>query len=188
MAVMAGAHETTTTPRLTLSKPGEGDLAELHDLHADPETWRHLPSARHTEPQQTRALVESYLAGWEAHGLDVWVARDSETHALVGMGGPSLRGGLAWNVYYRLTPSAWGHGYAQEIIAAAREAVAETGPDLPLVARLLENNEGSRRAAERAGFELVWRGPDAGNPDPAAVRLILADRPLGDAALRLFAA
>jgi hypothetical protein len=25
---------------------------------------------------------------------------------------------------------------------------------------------------------LVWRGPDAGNPDPAAVRLVYADRPL----------
>lgn len=30
------------------------------------------------------------------------------------------------------------------------------------------------------GLELVWRGPDAGNPHPDAVRLVYADRPLDD--------
>jgi hypothetical protein len=29
-------------------------------------------------------------------------------------------------------------------------------------------------------LSLVWRGPDAGNPDPAAVRLVYADRPLAE--------
>ena len=38
----------------------------------------------------------------------------------------------------------------------------------------------SRGRAERAGLTLVWRGPDAGNPDPAAVRLVYADRPVSD--------
>jgi hypothetical protein len=28
-------------------------------------------------------------------------------------------------------------------------------------------------------LSLVWRGPDAGNPDPDAVRLVYADRPIG---------
>ncbi len=35
-------------------------------------------------------------------------------------------------------------------------------------------------APDRPGPTLVRRGPDAGNPDPAAVRLVLADRPLDD--------
>jgi hypothetical protein len=48
---------------------------------------------------------------------------------------------------------------------------------------LLEPNVQSRRRAERAGLGLVWRGPDAGNPDPSAVRLVYADRPLPDALL-----
>ena len=179
---------STTTERLTLSRPAEHDLPELHELHADPRVWEHLPAARHTAPEQTRALIDRYLVGWEANGLDVWVARDSETGSLVGIGGPSLRGGLAWNLYYRLSPSAWGHGYAQEIIAAARAAVAERGPDLPLVAYLLEHNEGSRRTAERAGLQVAWRGHDEGNPDRDAVRLVFADRPLSAAALRVFVA
>ncbi|MDP9395948.1 MAG: hypothetical protein M3Q27_17515 [Actinomycetota bacterium] len=51
-------------------------------------------------------------------------------------------------------------------------------PDLPVTAYLLEGNDRSRRTTERTGLRLVWRGPDAGNPDPCAVGLLYADRPL----------
>lgn len=183
---MAYPTHVTQTTRLTLTPPQEGDLPELHDLHANPEVWKHLPSARHTELAETRDLVDRYRRGWETNGLDVWVVRDTETGSLVGMGGASLRGGLAWNIYYRLAPFAWGRGYAQEIVAAAREAASATGRELPLIAMLLEHNEKSRRAAERAGFEMVWRGPDANNPDPRAVRLLFADRPLDGDTLLIF--
>jgi hypothetical protein len=57
-----------------------------------------------------------------------------------------------------------------------------------VIAYLVEHNERSRGRAERSGLSLVWRGPDAGNPDPAAVRLIYADRPLDDALLAQVAA
>ncbi|MGZ4643601.1 MAG: hypothetical protein ACXVX8_15890, partial [Blastococcus sp.] len=56
-------------------------------------------------------------------------------------------------------------------------------PDRPVIAYLLEHNVQSRVRAEKAGLSLVWRGPDAGNPDAAAVRLVFADRPLDDALL-----
>lgn len=186
MVGMDNATPPTLTERLTLARPSDGDLPELHELHADPEVWKHLPSARHTALAETRALIDRYQAGWDANGLDVWVARHSETGALIGIGGPSLRGGLAWNLYYRLAPAAWGFGYAQELIAAARAAAADAAPDLPVVAFLLEHNRGSRRAAERAGLEVVWRGRDEGNPDPDAVRLVFADRPLSEEAIRVF--
>ena len=47
---------------------------------------------------------------------------------------------------------------------------------LPVV---LHNAE-SRGRAERSGLTLLWRGPDAGNPDPDAARLVYADRPVDD--------
>jgi hypothetical protein len=47
-----------------------------------------------------------------------------------------------------------------------------------VIASLLEHNAQSRGRAERAGLSLVWRGPDVGNPDPHAVRLVFSDRPI----------
>ena len=49
-----------------------------------------------------------------------------------------------------------------------------------MVAYLLEHNTASAAVARRVGLELRHRAPDAGNPDPAAIRLVLADRPLDE--------
>jgi RimJ/RimL family protein N-acetyltransferase len=91
-----------------------------------------------------------------------------------------VRHRAVWNLYYRLTPAAQGHGLASEMVTAAQAAAADLRPDLPVVASLLEHNLGSKSIAERAGLELAWRGPDSGNPDVTAIRLIYADRPLAD--------
>ena len=71
-------------------------------------------------------------------------------------------------------------GLAAELVDAALAAARRVDRDLPLVALLLEPDVHSRGRAERAGLSLVRRGPDAGNPDPSAVRLVFADRPLAD--------
>ena len=60
---------------------------------------------------------------------------------------------------------------------AARPA-PEAVPAVPVVAYLLEHNHASRRVVDKLGLTLQHRGPDAGNPDPAAVRLVYADREL----------
>jgi RimJ/RimL family protein N-acetyltransferase len=177
------------TDRLLLTALADEDLDELHSLRSDPAVWMHFPSGRFIERSQTQALIARYQEGWRQHGLDTWVARpleSAEPRPLLGIGGCSLRYDAAWNLYYRLTPTAWGHGYAQELIAAARAAATQVRPDLPIMVSLLEHNTGSRRAAERAGFELTWRGPDVGNPDSTAIRLIYADRPVDAAALAEF--
>lgn len=46
-------------------------------------------------------------------------------------------------------------------------------PDLPVVAYLLEHNKASERVAQKLRMQLVHRGPDASNPDPAAIRLVM---------------
>lgn len=96
----------------------------------------------------------------------------------MGVGGCARRLGIVWNIYYRLMPDAWGCGYAGEIVAAARSAASHVDPGMPVVAYLLEHNVASKRTAERAGLTLAWSGPDYGNADPAAVRLLYSDRPL----------
>jgi RimJ/RimL family protein N-acetyltransferase len=108
---------------------------------------------------------------------------------MVGTGGCARRVGTSWwNLYYRLTPPAWGRGLAAELVGAALDAARTVHPDLPVIAYLLEHNVESRGRAERSGLSLVWRGPDAGNPDPAAVRLVYADRPLAGPLLEQVAA
>ena len=56
------------------------------------------------------------------------------------------------------------------------------------MAYLLEHNAASTGLARALGLRLVWRGPDAGNPDPSAVRLVLADREPDDALLAALSA
>ena len=177
--------------RLELHRPEPPDVPELFALYADPEVWRGDPLTRHTDIAQTERLVAHWRAGWDRDGLGMWVARSTEPGAagrLAGIGGAAVRLGVAWNVGFRLRPAFWGRGLAQEITAAAVGAARQLRPDLPLTAYLLEGNERSRRTTERAGLRLVWRGPDAGNPDPDAVRLVYADRSLdGDLLDRLTA-
>jgi RimJ/RimL family protein N-acetyltransferase len=182
------------TPRLQLDAVVPDDLDEHFALMSDPGVWAHLPSGRHTDPAKTAEGIEHSVGHWSRDGLGYWTARlrrdladppvGLEPGAVVGTGGCARREGTAWwNLYYRLTPAAWGLGLAAELVTAAIDAAQAVDPDRPVVAYLLEHNVESRGRAERAGLSLVWRGPDAGNPDPAAVRLVYADRPLTGALL-----
>lgn len=167
------------TERLWLDLPVAGDAEDLFHIHADPATWLHLPSGRHTDPATGPHMVEQSAAQFAAHGLGYWSVRDTEGGPVVGRAGcMTAQDRPWWNLYYRFASSVHGRGYAAEAGRAALEGAAALDPDRPVVAFLLEHNVGSRRTAERLGLDLVWRGPDAGNPDPGAVRLVHADRPL----------
>lgn len=175
------------TARLDLDAVVPGDLDEHFALLSDPGTWTHLPSGRHTAPERTAEGIAHSQRHWARDGLGYWTARlraDADVPGLrpgqvVGTGGCAVREGTCWwNLYYRFTPPAWGCGLAAELVTTALDAAHAVAPDRPVVAYLLEHNLESRGRAERAGLSLQWRGPDAGNPDPDAVRLVYADRPL----------
>ena len=173
------------TRRLRLDAVVPDDLDEHVALMTDPGVWNHLPSGRHTSPEQTMAGIQHSVRHWATDGLGYWTARLREdlpdaglaAGAMVGTGGCAVRVGTSWwNLYYRLTPPAWGRGMAAEMVTAAIDAAHAVDPERPVIAYLLEHNAESRGRAEKAGLTLVWRGPDAGNPDPDAVRLVYADR------------
>jgi RimJ/RimL family protein N-acetyltransferase len=181
-------HRHLETARLRLDAVVPDDLDEHVALMSDPGVWTHLPSGRHTSPERTAQAIEHSFGHWARDGLGYWTARlrtdlpgtALRTGAMVGTGGCALRVGTSWwNLYYRFTPAAWGHGLAAELVTAALDAARSVDPDRPVIAYLLEHNARSRVRAERAGLSLVWRGSDAGNPDPAAVRLVFSDRPIG---------
>ena len=76
-----------------------------------------------------------------------------------------------------------GQGLATAVSRDAIAAATNIDAELPIVAYLLEHNTASEVVARKLGLELVHRAPDAGNPDPAAVRLVFADRELTPAQL-----
>jgi RimJ/RimL family protein N-acetyltransferase len=170
------------TERLWLDLPTSADVDALHAFHADPETWRHFPSARFTERAESAALVTQSERQFAERGLGVWSVRDAADGPVVGRCGCSVPDhGLWWNLYYRFSTTVQRRGYAAEAARAALDAAHAVDPDLPVVAFLLEHNTASRRTAESLGMSLAWRGPDRPNPDPDAVRLVYVDREPTDA-------
>lgn len=171
------------TDRLRLDAPAQDDLEDLHRIHADPASWAHFPQGRHLDLARTQQTLDASEVEW-SHGLGYWCVRESEGGPVVGMAGCAVMGDAPWwNLYYRFDAAVRGRGYAVEVAAAALVAAREVDPERPVMAYLLEVNVASRRTAEKAGLSLVWSGPDAGNDDPDAVRLVYLDRE-PDAAVR----
>jgi RimJ/RimL family protein N-acetyltransferase len=168
--------------RLVLRVPEQADLERLFGLYSDPHVWGPDPLTRHEDPMQTKRMIGNWRTAWDRDGLGMWTAWDGDE--FVGIGGCFIRYGVAWNLGFRLRPPCWGRGYAQEISTAAIVAARQRRVELPITAYLLEGNDRSRRAVERTGLSRIWRGPDAGNPDATAIRLLYSDQPLPPTVLR----
>lgn len=169
------------TERLWLDEPVDRDADDLFAIHRDPASWTHFPSGRVTDPAAGAVMVGASRRRFERDGLAYWSVRDEEGGPVVGRGGcmlpdEALGGRGWWNLYYRFDQRVVGRGYAVEMGRTALEAAHAVEPERPVLAYLLEHNVASRRTAEKLGLVLVWRGPDAGNPDPDAVRLVYLDR------------
>ena len=97
---------------------------------------------------------------------------------MIGYGGCSLYRNTFWNLSYRLAAESHGEGLATGLAIEAVRQAHQIHPDAPVLALLLEHNVASAAVAQKTGLTLQYRGPDAGNPDPTAVRLIYSDRVL----------
>lgn len=168
----------TRTSRLDLDVPDAADLDAMYEICGDPQSWTHFPSLRHTDIDTTERTMQGWATQWSRDGLGPWIIRVRDRDVISGYGGCSLRQSAFWNLGYRLHPDAQGRGYATEMCQAAIESARQLRPELPVVAYLLEHNLASAKVAERVGLTLLTRGPDIGNPDPEAIRLLYADRPL----------
>ncbi|MFB8189254.1 GNAT family N-acetyltransferase [Microbacterium sp. NPDC055988] len=166
------------TDRLRLSRATPSDLDAVFAIQNDPRVWTHFPSLRHTDPATTLDMMERWERSWEQAGLGSWVARLRDTGEIIGNGGCTLLRGEVWNVGYRIAADHHGHGYATELARAGIEQARIIAPDRPVIAYLVEHNRASAHVAEKLGLQLVHRAPDVGNPDPAVMRLVYADRAL----------
>ncbi|ROS77048.1 GNAT family N-acetyltransferase [Cellulomonas sp. PhB143] len=188
--------DAVRTPRLVLAPAVPDDLDAVHAWFSDPRTCEHVPAVRHTDPEQTRSLIERQVQGREREGLASWVVRLREdvperglrAGEAVGWGGASPCPFEAWNLGYRLDPRAWGMGVATEVSWAALAAARSVRPGRPVTGRVLAHNPASVAVLRKVGMAVRWEG-DAWGTAPGAEltrgvrRMVLADRPLDSVTL-----
>jgi len=149
--------ERITTARLVLRKVVPADADAMIALHADPDATRHRPEGV-GDPDHSRQLFSSWLDHWAEFGFGYWAIELVATGSLAGFGGLQLAygdEGAYLNVFYRLFPGFWGHGYAPEMVAAAVGWGRRTLPDLPILIITPTTNTAARRVAEKLGATLV---------------------------------
>jgi RimJ/RimL family protein N-acetyltransferase len=145
--------DVVRTPGLCLQRVTLGDLPDIERMHADAHVMATLGGVR--SAALSRALVEAWIAHWDAHGFGLWIARDAETGAFAGRGGLQhivVGGRHEVEVAYSLLPGFWGRGLATEMAAASLRAAFETLGRADLVCFTLVTNRASQRVMEKVGF------------------------------------
>ena len=175
-----------STERLLLRRLKRADFDAAVAIHTDPRTNRHNPHSP-TAESAARSL-QDFLDHWDREGFGYWaVAEQDAPDTVIGFTGLQcavVDGRTILNLYYRYDPSVWGKGYATEGAAEAVRRGRALLPELPVLARVMTTNIGSRRTALAAGqlhnpgldreyaglpemyFALGWSNTEAaGGPD-----------------------
>ncbi|HVK20573.1 MAG TPA: GNAT family N-acetyltransferase [Actinokineospora sp.] len=152
------------TDRLLLREPTMADLPAMVAVHTDPAATVHEPEGPRT-PEQCHVQLANWVQRWAADGHCYWIIRTVDD-GLVGFGGLGLcelDGTPYLNLYFRFPPSAWGRGYAAEMITAALDLAAHRWPDLPVWIVTAAENDRALRIAEKFDFHPI----PSPNPDDA---------------------
>jgi RimJ/RimL family protein N-acetyltransferase len=151
------AMERFTTDRLTAEKLREDHLADLVELHLDPEVARYLGGVR--SPERTKAYLADNMAHWDRHGFGLWVLR-TKTGEFAGRAGirPVVVDGIEEiEIAYTFKRTLWGQGLASEI-AVALTSLGLTHFKLPsLIGLISAENVASRRVLEKLNYTLERR-------------------------------
>ncbi len=143
------------TPRVLLRQWKDSDLDAWAAMNADPAVRRYFPSV--LDRAQAQGEADRIRASIAQRGWGMWALEVPGLHAFAGFVGLNLPGFEApWmpavEIGWRLSPSAWGQGYASEGAAAALD-FAFTDLQLPqVVAMSVPTNGPSHRVMERIGM------------------------------------
>ena len=161
------------TRRLLLRPWRQSDLAAFAEHNANPKVMRYFPSVKSYE--ETIRSVELYQQSFSQHGFcffAVDIAETSEFIGVIGLGIPTWETSFTpcIEVGWRLTPSAWGQGYATEGGRACVQFAFDRGYQ-EVLAFTLPENAPSRAVMTRLGMH---HDPDSDFDHP----LLPGDHPM----------
>ena len=143
------------TARLRLRRWTRRDLPAFAALNADPQVNRHLLGP--LDVATSRAMLQRMEAHFSVHGFGLWALERRDDGLLIGYTGLQVvpfeaAFTPAIEVGWRLSPAAWGHGYATE---AARAAIDDGFARLSIdaiVAFTVHANSRSEAVMQRLGM------------------------------------
>ncbi len=159
-ADVASIFDEVTTARLVLRRVRVMDGLAIFWVHGDPATNLYNPYGPHADIATSEVMLRECFDHWDVYGFGIWAVTRVQEEEVLGFGGVEHQ---VWrerdvlNLYYRFTPSAWGHGYGTELARTAVTLARTYLPAWPVVACVRAKNIPSIRTAERAG---LIRRPD----------------------------
>ncbi|MGH2497009.1 MAG: GNAT family N-acetyltransferase, partial [Ktedonobacteraceae bacterium] len=157
---LANIFNEVATERLVLRRPRLTDGPAMFAIHGDPATNQYNPHGPDPDLATSEEALQDWCQHWEENGFGYWAVTLPQTENIIGFGGVTH---IVWrerdilNLYYRFTPSSWGHGYAIELARTAVTLARKHIPQWPVIARTRAANIPSIRTAERSG---LLRRPD----------------------------
>lgn len=145
------------TPRLTLRGLRDDDTDAYAEMLADPEVTRFFDGP--VERSEAWRQMALHAGHWVLRGYGQWALERRSDGAFVGRAGlwrPEGWPGL--EVGWTLSRSAWGHGYATEAAAAARDWAWSELAAHSLISLIVPDNAPSIRVAERLGMRRLRDG------------------------------
>lgn len=149
------------TTRLILRRPRLSDTPTLFEFLGDAEAMRHTHADTSLRACRRRVAVHEWRR--RINGYAPWTVTTKTDDRMIGWGGlydDPFDPGWGVEVGYFFHPSAWGQGYASEMLAASMGIADRTLRLTEVRAFAHPKNTGSRRVLEKAGFEVVRFVPE----------------------------
>jgi RimJ/RimL family protein N-acetyltransferase len=144
--------EVRMTARLRLRRPVMDDVKSIVAIDSDPRTNLHRPGGAPSPDKNVQTFSE-FVRGWEEHDVGYWIVEfDGDIIGMAGVEPQLFLERECWNLYYRLSPIAWGNGFAVEAAKEAVTVASSLQPKWPVVARTRGANYAAARTAENAGL------------------------------------
>jgi ribosomal-protein-alanine N-acetyltransferase len=149
------------TPRLKVRELTRDDFAELFSLCSDAGVMKYVGNLQPYTAPQTRQVIWKCMRSYDLHGYGGWALLDKSSGKFVGYAGFEYVPSRSMpELFYILSPTIWGKGFATEF---ARAAVTFGFDQLNLEqigASFDPSNYASLRVAAKVGFTLSHQGVD----------------------------